>query len=520
MNRASDRARKLLPFAFVVALYMAMGLWVRWHRMGPDWMHFLTASRILAYGRALTLPNGVAVHLDGRTYLAHDGDLLDPAGGCPDLPDGAVLAIGGREFRLRDGVLHDVGGAGLSVPDGTPLQVAGRRCVTYSGRLIDLVRARTSPAVRASLRRTQVYALRARTRFRQNIVLPHGPIAVGMMAPFAAFCDAVGAGSRYAMISILPWLPFLLFDVLAAIELAGAVRRLRPELGGRAQLFLFTLYLAGWATFFMSPYHAHFESVLIFLILVAVRMQARGRDVLAGALLGLAYLTKPTAALAILVQCAILLFSRQGRRAVVTAAVSVGVAAAVLAPFLIGDGRNVMYMIFRAPQELPIAYMTIWSALPRSAVVTDLIVRLANPAALAVAVMLAGWFAWRRRIQLGSAGNYGLLALVTVAALSLVKWGSLHYYLLPFVLLLIWEMAAQQFPWLSITYIGVLSNIFILWLSFETDPRLSADVRPPGTVFGWQSAWLMIVLFAGTLIYLGLRLGRRAALGGSRDDAA
>jgi hypothetical protein len=359
--------------------------------------------------------------------------------------------------------------------------------------------------------RLHVYSLRAQATNVGSIVLPHGPIAVMLMAPFVALCVASGATASFAAMNIIPWLPFLLFDILAALELRKAVRRLCPRLGERTELFVFALYLTCWATFFTSPYHAHFESVLIYFLLVAIRMQADGRDVLAGFLFGLGYLTKPTAALAILAQCAILIASRQWRRAVLTLALSVGISLVVLSPFLIADTKNVLYMIFGATQDLPIAYMNIWYGIFGQGAQPEFVVRWINLIGLIVAAGLAGCFAWRRRIQLGTAANYGLVALLAVAALSLVKWGSLHYYLMPFAILLVWDVAANALPWISITYVGVLSNIFILWLSYETKPIAGFGARPPGIEFGWQSAWIMIALFAGTVIYLSLRLGRERA---------
>lgn len=368
-----------------------------------------------------------------------------------------------------------------------------------------------------TLSRTQYYSFSMPSVFGP-IVLPQGPVGTIVIMPFVLLCDAAGWGMNFAAISIIPWLAYLVFDVLAACELRRAVKRLRPEGGEAVGLFVFAVFLSSWIAFFNSPYHAHFESILIYFMLVALRLDGAGSHLRSGALWGMALLTKPTAVLGVITQAAILIRRRRWVGIGQLLAVAAAVVLVVLAPFLIGDFRNAFYALVHAPLALPIEYMNIWWAfftgLPRSHWAVVAVESWANPVSLVLGALAAGLFAWRRRIEPGSAANYGLTAFVSILVLMFLKWGSLHYYLLPFALLVVWEVACHRWPWISLVYVGALSNVFILAFSGETRAGVPG-VRPPGIVLGWQSSWILIAVFVGTLLWLGLNLGKEHGAGTS-----
>ena len=326
------------------------------------------------------------------------------------------------------------------------------------------------------------------------------PLPFFLMAPFRFLAQALGLSQGAA--DALAAIPMLAGDLLSVWMLVRLVRRFR-EISQRAELFLFTFYLTAWVVFFDSAYHSHFDSILLFFLFAAVERLHAGRLIASGAFLGLALLTKQTALLVMIPLFFALLgggnrkaFGRVLGAAALTASIA-------MAPFLIADFSEVRSALLDAPNQRPIGYQTIWwvfAGNERAMGFLNGAEPYLNALILLLAVVYSGFMVWRHRINSREPRFLGLCAACAVIAVFLEGWGSLHYFLMPFGFLLAWEAATEGWPWLSVLFAAVLSDQFILKYSSETH-------------FGFNpiTAWTMILLFSGTMVYLThkLRLSQR-----------
>lgn len=323
------------------------------------------------------------------------------------------------------------------------------------------------------------------------------PLPFFLMAPFGFLSQALGLspGAGDALTAV----PMLAGDFLSAWMLVKLVRRFRP-VSEKEGLFLFTFYLTAWLVFFDSAYHSHFDSVLLFFLLAAIDQFQEGKGGVTGLFLALALLTKQTALLAIIPFFAAFLLGKDRKGFGKVLGSTAAVALLALAPFLIADFSNVKGALLDAPNQRPIGYQTIWWVFAGN----DGAMAWLNGAEpylntliLLLVIGYSGFMAARYGVDLREPRFLGLCAACAVIAVFLEGWGSLHYFLLPFGFLLAWEAATGGWPWISVLFTAVLSDQFILKYSSETH-------------FGFNqtTAWTMILLFAGTLVYLTRQLSR------------
>ena len=321
------------------------------------------------------------------------------------------------------------------------------------------------------------------------------PLPFFLMAPFRYLALALDFSP--AASDILTALPILAGDLLSAWMLVHWVRRYRTVSPGEA-LFLFTLYLTAWVVFFNSAYHSHFETLLFLFLALALERLKAGRFAASGFFLGLAFLTKQTA-LVVAIPLFMALVLRGPRKSFLkTLGVTAGTVLAVMAPFLIADFQDVKTVLMDLPGKLPVAYQTVWWVFAGN----DDVMRFLNGAGslletlIVVLSLLYAWvLVWYHGIGIQDRRLIGLCAGCALIMVSLESWGSLHYFLVPFALLLAWEAVTYRWPWVSILFAAFLSHLFVLKYSVETH-------------FGFNeaTAWFMILLFFGTLGYLTHKL--------------
>ncbi len=288
-------------------------------------------------------------------------------------------------------------------------------------------------------------------------------------------------------------LPMLGADLLSAWMLVRLVRRLRAT-GPAQELSLFTLYLTAWVVFFDSAYHSHFESLMLALLFLAIEKLWGGRFMLSGILFGLAFLVKQTAVVAA-IPFFLAILHREGPKNFGKALGAMAATALVFyAPFLISDFEGVQRIFFAGPNQRPIGYQTVWWIFAGNEGAMAWLAGTEPYLNAAMLLLMAGYSAfmiWRRGVGPKEPRFLGLCAACAVIMVSLEGWGSLHYFLMPFGFLLAWEAASEGWPWISILFTAVLSDQFFLKYSTETH-------------FGFNqwTAWTMILLFTGTLVYL------------------
>lgn len=338
-------------------------------------------------------------------------------------------------------------------------------------------------------------------RFGGSDTFAYPPVSVLLLVPFRAVSLVLRLGQRETGLFVV--LPYLAFDILAALCVVDLVKRFR-RLDRHESALTFGLYLMAWMVFFATPYHAHFESVVVTFIVLGLRLVVDGRYDAGAVSLAIALLTKQTALTVLIPVLAVILFGRGWRPMLRFATISCGLAVAMMTPFFVLDFPDVIHMGLELPAILPFAYQSTWWIFtpdqltflyPRIAAHVDTLILV-----LCVAYSLV--VAWRGRIQTRDPRLVGLCAGSSVIVVLLEKWGSLHYFVLPMALLLVWETSTQKYPWLTITFSAILSHIFVLAYSFET--------RYP---FNSKTATVMIVLFLGTLTYLTTHLWSRPRAG-------
>lgn len=321
------------------------------------------------------------------------------------------------------------------------------------------------------------------------------PLPFFLMAPFRFLGQALALPQGAQ--DVLAAVPMLAGDLLSAWALVRLVRGFRPTTK-QEDIFLFTVYLTAWVVFFDSAYHSHFESILLWFLLLALEKLRKGQPIGFGVFLALALLTKQTAVVVAIPCFLVLLFD--GRRADFWRALGTlgGIALAFMAPFLIADFTDVKHVLVDMPNQLPVAYQSVWWIFAGNVGVMaflDGAGPFLNGLTLVLAGVYSGMMIWRYRINTKDPRLIGISAACAVIMVFLERWGSLHYFLIPFALLLAWETSTQGRPWASVLFTAILSNLFFLKYSVETH-------------FGFNqvTGWIMIFLFAGTLVYLTYQL--------------
>ncbi len=321
------------------------------------------------------------------------------------------------------------------------------------------------------------------------------PISILLLVPFRFFSQFAHLSERVQSLVVIT--PYLVFDLVCAYLIAEVIHCHRPIKEGE-RLFIFSVFLTSWTVFFSTPYHGHFESTLISFLLMGFISLRRGNYYWAAAFNALALLTKQTAILVFIPELIAVFLAKGFAQTVRFGAAIVIPCLAVFLPFLIADFEGVKYMAFTFPANVPYGFQTTWLILGEGDTVRK-IMGVLQPHVDTIITALCGvyafFMAYKFKIRPDEGRLIGLAGAATVIMVLFEKWGSLHYFLLPFVLIFLWEMITYGLPWLSIAFCSILSNLFILKYSVETDYG-----------FNKTTALVMIVLCVGALIHLTARL--------------
>ncbi|HEU5349338.1 MAG TPA: hypothetical protein VFU63_12080 [Ktedonobacterales bacterium] len=247
--------------------------------------------------------------------------------------------------------------------------------------------------------------------------------------------------------------PFVLLMAREAVALVDQLRAKR--LAGVWRFAAYALFALSPGIWHGMLFYGHIEQpIMLWLVLAGIRQLTQRHPARAGALLALALLTRTSALMLVLPLAALLVRDRQWPALGRFGGALVGTVGMLLLPFLLADGRDVVYSLVTFRSMLPVGGGSIWgltwgTPLEPFGRQYDGVAVLLAALALSVLVVLR-----RRDLTLARPSLYLLLALSSFCFALLIKTLWPYYFLEPFTMLTIW--------WLSIMP-GALGR-FRVWM--------------------------------------------------------
>ncbi len=310
------------------------------------------------------------------------------------------------------------------------------------------------------------------------------PLSTILIAPILAIGQAFLPGSQacvaadYASVACRPLLGFVAvafipFVILLGIAVVAALRASDPDIGQGQLLVAYALVLFSPLVWQDFTTWWHFEQPMMLFFLVAGMTQLRQRPWLAGVLLGLALLSRTTAAVPLTALLVMLLLRRDWPRLIKIAAAIAIVAAIGFGPFFLFDAHDTIFSLLTWRGSAAVGN-SIWSVLSVGPL-RHIVPHLDIFAAVGLAAV-AGWVGVSRwQLDPTDADGWGILALaaLTIPMLSKTIWP--YYALEPWILLTIWEYGTLRlmpngiwrWPILSLIALG-LSLTLGQYIAVET----------------------------------------------------
>ncbi len=264
-------------------------------------------------------------------------------------------------------------------------------------------------------------------RYQGVIANDNGPLGLVPLTAVSAVVSQLGWLDDERLRRTLIMGAFSIFSLLMAWEAVAAIDRLRgATLAGRARLLAYGVFAASPTLVNAVLGYGHIEQPMtLWLVLLAVRLLARGRSARAGIGFGLAVLTRTLAALP-MIPLSLLLLARGRWRALIALGGSAAVTIAFgLLPFLLADPTDTIYSVgtpfLWIPQRWDILFVL-------------------GLAALLSLLVIAG----RRDLEPSSRDTYGLLALTALALPLLAKSVWPYYFLDAYVFGSIWWLGQAE----------------------------------------------------------------------------
>ncbi len=295
-----------------------------------------------------------------------------------------------------------------------------------------------------------IYAVRYGTYPNYNpplstiLMAPLIALAQVIHLPGAAACVASGYNSescRSLVAFVGVW--FIPFVALLAVAAAYAVQKMNAR-ASRSEVFIaFSLIIFSpliWQNF-TTWWHFEQPMMLFFFVAGILQLQS-GRPYLAGTLLGLAMLTRTTAAVPLIAVCVVLLLEKQYGVLAKLAGVMVGVGLVGIGPFFLFDRQDTMFSLiqWRGGAQIGNSVWSIFIGTPLGSLAKHLDL----PTAILVAMALA-YIAFRRfSVRMNSQNLWGLIALAALLVPLLSKTVWPYYYAEPFVFIVIWEFMTMR----------------------------------------------------------------------------
>jgi hypothetical protein len=348
----------------------------------------------------------------------------------------------------------------------------------------------------------------------------NGPLSLAPLTAVGAMAQLLGWIDIITLRRALIFAVFAIFPLLLAREGLRTIARLngKPLTGliryGVAALFVLSPLL--WQG--MLGY-GHIElAIMLWLLLAGVNALADGRAGWAGALLGLALLTRSSALVYVIPLLGVTLWRRRWGQAARFVALFTVVVVAGLAPFLLVDREDTLFSLVGFRGELPVGGYSIWGMLlgtPWEAFAKHYDSVVVLGAALAVTLLA---FLLRRDLDATSRDFYVLLALCSLCFAAFIKTLWPYYLFEPYVFVCVWWIASlrdAQTRWSWLMWcLAMTLPLALITGGAVTDYRISVTTYADDLRL-WSRA-ISILMGAVALILLawlaaGQRLGARLA---------
>ncbi|MDE3230672.1 MAG: DUF2029 domain-containing protein, partial [Chloroflexota bacterium] len=188
------------------------------------------------------------------------------------------------------------------------------------------------------------------------------PLSMFLLAPLLGLARLLGFAANYGEQITFVTLPFIFLVPLMGYLGLRVMRNLYPDAPETLRLLLYafiTLSPLTWQTYSIW-YHVEQPMMLCLLLGAGLALQAR-REGLAGALAGLAFLSRTTALIPLIALGVMLLTARDWRTLVKFGGVSALVAGLGFAPFALVDAPDVKYTFLSWRGGAPIGSDSIWT---------------------------------------------------------------------------------------------------------------------------------------------------------------
>lgn len=326
------------------------------------------------------------------------------------------------------------------------------------------------------------------------------PLTYYLMTPFVWLAQVLKLNDFATSGGLIVILPFLLFDILAGLELRNTIKRLKPGLPESLLFLAFSIFLFSPLLFFSTTGLAHGESILLYFSLLGLRQLENKRHVLAGLAFGIAFLFKSTAILMLVPMLVILLIKGQKVEFLKVAGVSFGITALVLAPFFVRHFADTYYSLILFERVRPIAGVTIWQ-LATNTSFKALATRIASLPILPMALILSYMLLRKKPIpDLRSPRMYGAVATSVLMIPLFTKWAlGPHYAFLAFSFLLIWDFLNLSLN----NRIGLFTSIILIAIiySFSFLPPDVLVKASPAFLVRCVATFLMLSGLIGYVFY-------------------
>ncbi len=287
-------------------------------------------------------------------------------------------------------------------------------------------------------------------------------LAIGQgFLPGASACVASGYGdascrSLLGFVGIL----FIPFAGLWGAATLAALRRAFPSMSQGQAFTAFALVMLSplmWQNFTIW-WHFEQPMMLFFFVAGVWQLQCR-RYWLTGAFLGLALMTRTTAAVPLIALLVVLAVEREWNALAKVAGVIAAVSVLALGPFFLGDRADTTYALLTWRGTAPIGN-SIWAIFSNTPL-DHIARRLDLPSAILVAALIGLYLAQRRGVSAFSRDIYAVLALAALLVPMLSKTAWPYYYAEPFVFIVIYEFATLQDAPLGLWRWPVISLAFV-----------------------------------------------------------
>jgi hypothetical protein len=283
-------------------------------------------------------------------------------------------------------------------------------------------------------------------RFQDVIANDNGPLGLVPLTPVVALLSWLGWLDDARLRRMLIMAAFSIFSLLMAREAVAAIDRLRGmSVSGLWRLLAYGVFAASPTLVNAVLGYGHVEQPMtLWLVLLAVRLLARGRSAGSGISFGLAILTRTLAALP-MIPLALLLLARGRWRAVVALGASAALAVTLgLLPFVLADRTDTIYSLLTHRASLPVGGGSLWQLvvgtpyqwIPQRG---DVLFMLGFAVVLSLVMITA-----RRDLEPASRDVYGLLALTALVIPLLAKSVWPYYFLDAYVFGAVWWLGQPR----------------------------------------------------------------------------